>query len=386
MHTPGRPDSSSGTDKRYGGRCSEWAEPLSTALLQWYAVYGRTLPWRTDPSPYHTWVSEIMLQQTQVTAVIPYYQRFLTRFPDLETLANSDLSELLALWQGLGYYTRARHLHAAAGEIVRRHQGHIPAERGALLALPGIGVYTAGAILSIAFNLDYVAVDGNVKRILARILDYSHPLDSASSHSELAACAHALLPAGRASTFNQALMDLGATVCRPRRPLCHICPVGNHCLARAHGVQDERPVRPARAPVPLREMVGAYIENDGCLWLAVHRRPQGLLGGLWEIPNFVWAGGDDLAMDTTLAALLADSLALKTGSPDASRVVSHAYTHFRVRLTVARCTALDEPRLGPHDTWDEVRWLDDERMASHGLTGLTLKALAAVRNGSVALR
>jgi A/G-specific adenine glycosylase len=354
-------------------------------MLQWYDVRGRSLPWRTDPSPYHTWISEIMLQQTQVATVIPHYQRFLARFPDIEALANADLSELLALWQGLGYYSRARHLHAAAREIVHLHAGRVPAERHALLALPGIGEYTAGAILSIAFNQDYVAVDGNVKRILSRILDYDRPLDSASSKTDLTVCARALLPAGLASAFNQALMDLGATICLPRRPLCHACPVAELCLARSNGVQAMRPVRPARSPVPLREMAGAYIENDGGYWLAVHRKPQGLLGGLWEIPIFERDSPIEQSLEETLEAALADSLALRIARQSSARTVSHAYTHFRVHLTVARCTALNEPKLRPHDTWDEIRWLDDERMASHGLTGLTLKALDAIRNAPVAL-
>lgn len=347
--------------------------------MDWYATHGRRLPWRLEPSPYHTWVSEIMLQQTQVATVIPYYQRFLARFPDIDTLAAADLGELLALWQGLGYYSRARNLHAAARAIVRLHDGQLPGDRAALLALPGIGDYTAGAILSIAYNLDYVAVDGNVKRILARVLDYDREIDSSANAAELTNCARALLPSGQASIFNQAMMDLGATICTPRQPLCDTCPVARYCLAWERGVQEQRPVRAPRATVPVREMVGAIVERDDGSWLALRRNPHGLLGGLWEIPVYERHTGDTLRPDARLIADLAQTLHLEITTPGAAWLVTHAYTHFRVRLMLYRCIAQNVPVLVSNDTWNALQWLNDANMPAHGLTGLTLKALRAVQ-------
>lgn len=354
--------------------------------MDWYATHGRRLPWRLEPSPYHTWVSEIMLQQTQVATVIPYYQRFLTRFPDIGTLAAADLGELLALWQGLGYYSRARNLHAAARQIVRLHGGQLPDERAALLALPGIGDYTAGAILSIAYNLDYVAVDGNVKRILARVLDYDRAIASGANAAELASCARALLPPGQASTFNQAMMDLGASICTPRQPLCDTCPVARYCLAQERGVQEQRPVRAPRATVPVREMVGAIVERKDGSWLALRRNPRGLLGGLWEIPLYERRTDDILSSDERLIAALAETLHLEITTPGAAWLVTHAYTHFRVRLTLFSCMAQNAPVLSSQDTWDALQWLNKANMPSHGLTGLTVKALRSVHAQRNALR
>jgi A/G-specific adenine glycosylase len=364
-------------DTCYHERCQALAEPFSAALLEWYRSHGRPLPWRDDPSPYHTWISEIMLQQTQVATVLPYYERFLARYPDVETLAASSLSELLALWQGLGYYSRARNLHAAAGEIVHRYGGQIPRERAELMSLPGVGDYTAGAILSIAYNQDYVAVDGNVKRILARILDFDRDLDTGANTDILIDCTRSLLPSGKASAFNQALMDLGATICTPRAPLCGACPVSRHCLATERRVQELRPVRSARRSIALRDMVGAIVQDDKGRWLAAHRIPRGLLGGLWEIPAFGLTPESDQNLEAVLTGALLEALALGVTPIPPPYTVSHAYTHFRVRLTVYACMARSVPVLRPHPIWDEIRWLDEESMHAHGLTGLTLKALQA---------
>jgi A/G-specific adenine glycosylase len=361
------------------------AEPLSAALLQWYHFHGRTLPWRDDPSPYRTWISEIMLQQTQVATVLPYYERFLARYPDVEALAASSLPELLALWQGLGYYSRARNLHAAAREIVLGHDGQIPRERADLMSLPGIGDYTAGAILSIAFDQDYVAVDGNVKRILARILDYDRDPETGPNIGTLIQCTRCLLPSGKASTFNQALMDLGATICVPRGPICQACPVSRYCLARERGVQELRPVRPTRRSIPLRYMVGAIVQDGNDCWLAVHRIPQGLLGGLWELPSFSVTPDCHQDLEEILTRELARALSLDVTLARPPHNVSHAYTHFRVRLTVYACIAQSAPLLQPHPIWDEIGWLDEQSLPSHGLTGLTLKALKAQRQAQSVL-
>jgi A/G-specific adenine glycosylase len=354
-------------------------------LLEWFFVHGRRLPWRQAPSAYGTWISEIMLQQTQVATVIPYYERFMARFPDIRSLAQAELADVLALWQGLGYYARARHMHQAARDIVRLYDGEIPRTRQALVSLPGIGAYTAGAILSIAYNQDYVAVDGNVKRILARILDHAGNIAASSTVQALEACAQALLPSGQAGAFNQALMDLGATICVPRNPLCDRCPVARFCLARQRGVQELRPVRTRRAPVPLRRMVGAYVERDDGHWLVVRRRPTGLLGGLWELPAFAVESPQDAPLDQTLREALQRDLALAVEVYGPPTEVTHTYSHFRVQQAIYRCRPRSEAVLQTQDTWDAFHWLDSAQAPAYGLTGVTVKALRSLRETQLPL-
>src|SRR6185369_3543428 len=205
---------------------------FSRKLLAWYGRHKRALPWRDVGDPYRTWISEIMLQQTQVDTVIPYYQRWLERFPTVQALAESPLNDVLALWEGLGYYSRARNLHRAAQQVAAERGGALPQTVDELLALPGIGRYTAGAIASIAFGVDAPVLDGNVKRVLARVFDIQTDVKSPAGARELWALAASLVPSGRAGDYNQALMDLGATLCTPRAPACDICPVRELCAAR----------------------------------------------------------------------------------------------------------------------------------------------------------
>jgi len=252
---------------------------ISSTLLSWYAEAHRDLPWRRTRDPYSIWVSEIMLQQTQVTAVIPYYVRFLARFPTVRELADATLDDVLALWQGLGYYARARNLHAAAGLVSAQHGGMLPDDRVELLALPGVGEYTADAILSIAFGRDLPAIDGNVARVLCRLFDYAEDPKKAAGKRRLRRHAEALLPKGEAGRFNQAMMELGATICRPRNPLCPECPVAQLCRAHALGVEILRPIPRRRRALPHREAVAAFVQRDGRV-LFVRRLPHGLLGGL----------------------------------------------------------------------------------------------------------
>jgi A/G-specific adenine glycosylase len=322
-----------------------------------------------------------MLQQTQMAMALPYYRRFLARFPDVHTLAAADLSTVLAVWQGLGYYSRARNLHRAAQEMVRLHQGNIPSEWGQLISLPGIGEYTAGAILSIAYGQDYVAVDGNVKRILARVLDLDADIALPSTVRTIAGCTRALLPSGRAGAFNQALMDLGSGICIPRGPLCPRCPISDYCLARLRGTQDRRPVRAPRAPSPLRHMVGAYIRRPDGRWLVAHRRPSGLLGGLWEIPMFPLEPSDLPYESVRLQEALASALNLAIDVAEGPVVVNHAYTHFRVRLALYTGIPTGQASLERQDVWDDLYWLSEQELPIYALTGLTVKALRLVDDG-----
>src|SRR5438876_5375270 len=264
--------------------------PDSAVLLAWYDRHRRNLPWRAPPGmppdPYRVWLSEIMLQQTTVATVGPYFDRFVARWPDVSALAGATLDEVLPHWQGLGYYARARNLHACARAVADRHGGQFPGEPAALRALPGIGGYTAAAIAAIAFDHRAAAIDGNVERVVTRLFAVCQPLPAAKPRlRELAA---ALVPETRAGDFAQALMDLGATICTPRRPRCVLCPWRACCAAAASGLADDLPARVEKPERPLRYGVAFWLTRpDGAVLL--RRRPEkGLLGGMIEIPSTPW--------------------------------------------------------------------------------------------------
>ncbi|HUE77169.1 MAG TPA: A/G-specific adenine glycosylase [Longimicrobiales bacterium] len=288
------------------------ADHLPGTLLAHYDRTRRAMPWRNTSDPYAIWVSEVMLQQTRVDAVIPYWERWMARFPSVEALADADLDEVLRHWQGLGYYSRARNLHRAARELRDGHGGEVPDEADALRRLPGVGEYTAGAVASIAFGRRVPAVDGNVRRVLSRIHDLEEP-----GAAELRRLADALVPARRPGDFNQALMEIGATLCTPRAPRCCACPIAGWCRARALGVQEKRPRRKQRKPIPEEAVkTVVVVRADGAFLLA--RRPEnGLLGGLWEFPGEIRPAG--------VASLVEES----DPGPELEPVV-HVFTHKRV--------------------------------------------------------
>jgi A/G-specific adenine glycosylase len=278
----------------------ELVAALRSALLEHYDRTRRELPWRDDPDPYRIWVSEVMLQQTRVETVIPYYRSWLERFPDVHTLAAADVDAVLLAWQGLGYYRRARNLHAGARLVCERFGGEVPRTSSELRALPGVGEYTAGALASIAFDEPVPAVDGNVKRVFARLLDEPSP-----GTAMLREIARRLVDGDRPGDWNQALMDLGATVCTPRRPDCGRCPLARWCGAHAAGTEEDRPAPRARAEVPKSTRVTAVIV-DGRGHALVERQPEhGLLGGLWAFPSVEpdpESGLHDLALGAASAA------------------------------------------------------------------------------------
>jgi len=258
-------------------------------LANWYAQHGRTLPWRGCTDAYAIWVSEVMLQQTQVSTVLGYFERFMRRFPNLESLATASLEEVLSLWQGLGYYGRARKLHAAAQQLLAQGQRQLPTNLEALSALPGFGPYTAGAVASMAFGLAVPAVDGNLLRVFARLHALELPRERLfpQVHRLVAELLQAKRPSHAAfgpGALNQALMDLGATVCKPHHPLCSQCPWHFACLALAHGKVAQLPLRKQSKPKPILSWLLAYIEYNGQLLMARHP-PQGLFGGLWGLPG-----------------------------------------------------------------------------------------------------
>lgn len=306
---------------------------VSTLLLRWYKKHARTLPWRGHPDAYAVWVSEIMLQQTRVEAVIPYFERWMKRFPTVLDLATASEQEVLTLWERLGYYSRARSLHKAARLIVDEYAGRLPRSVDALRKLPGIGRYTAAAIASMAFGADEPTLDGNIRRVYARLFNVGIPADSTEGEKLLWGLAAENLPKGRAGDYNQALMDLGAMICLPKNPRCETCPLKKDCKSRALGVQEERPVLKPKAEVPhhihaAAVVVGRIGNPPKPATLLNQRPPTGLLANLWEFPNGRVTG--DPARALTKAIKSGYRLEVRAG--EALGVFHHAYSHFRVAV------------------------------------------------------
>jgi len=326
--------------------------PLTTHLLNWYADHARTLPWRGHADPYAIWVSEIMLQQTRVETAIPYFKKWMELFPDIKSLAAASQEQVLSAWEGLGYYSRARSLQRAAQMIVAKYNGRLPEQARALQRLPGIGAYTAGAIASIAFGADEPALDGNIRRVLARVFDVQEPARSPQGERILWELAAVNLPPGKAGEYNQALMDLGATVCTPRSPNCAKCPLNELCQAYPLGVQEQRPVRSARPEIPHYTVTAAVIQRNG--HVLITRRPEkGLLGGMWEFPGGKLQENEDLT--ACLRREIQEELGADVRVADLLGIYRHAYTHFRVTLHAFRCS-LEEGEPRPIEASD-LRWV-----------------------------
>jgi len=345
--------------------------PEPTTLLAWYDRHRRDLPWRAPPGvkpgPYRVWLSEIMLQQTTVVTVAPYFDRFVARWPDVSSLAAASLDEVLHQWQGLGYYARARNLHACARTVVERHGGRFPDAAVGLRALPGIGDYTAAAIAAIAFDRREAAVDGNVERVVARVFAVRDAVPVAKPR--LRALAAALVPARRAGDFAQAMMDLGATICTPRKPRCVLCPWREECLARASGFAEELPARAAKPERPLRHgMVFWLSRPDGAVLLR-RREERGLLGGMIEVPSTPWR---EAKWNEAEALASAPATARWTKLPG---TVQHGFTHFRLDLMILAATSESPP--------DGI-WARPEHFKDYAFPTLTKKvvrhALSALRN------
>jgi A/G-specific adenine glycosylase len=318
----------------------------AAALLAWYDRHRRVLPWRALPGvsadPYRVWLSEIMLQQTTVKAVAPYYGRFLTLWPNVAALARAPLDDVLKAWAGLGYYARARNLHACAQAVVERFGGIFPGEESDLLTLPGVGSYTAGAIAAIAFNRAAVAVDGNVERVITRLFAIEEKLPGAKpvvkTHTQ------ALLSSERPGDFVQALMDLGATICTPKKPTCALCPWFDPCLARKRGDAETFPRKTAKKEGDLRHGAAfVALRADGMILL--RQRPvKGLLGGMTEVPTTAWAKDFDLRGAPPLTGDAPVRWRRRPG------VVTHVFTHFPLELTVYTAT-LSARTSAPDGMW-----------------------------------
>lgn len=325
----------------------------SERLLAWYDDNKRALPWRGTQDPYAVWVSEIMLQQTQVETVKPYYAAWMSRFPTLVSLGQAEEQAVLQVWEGLGYYSRARGMLKAARQLLKDHGGRFPRTYTALMALPGIGDYTAAAILSIAFGQPIAAVDGNIRRVYSRWFAITDPLNSPSGNQRVSELAQQSLLADRPGDFNQALMDLGATVCLPKKPLCLLCPVQAGCQAYAQGRQDELPVAKAKAAVPHYTVAAGILMRDDMVLLA--RRPShGLLGGMWEYPGGKQETGETL--EACLRREWLEELSLSADVGELLGVYRHAYTHFKVTLHAFYVTSDTAQEPVAHEA-SELRWV-----------------------------
>lgn len=315
---------------------------LARLLLQWYEKEGRRLPWRRRNDPYAVLVSEIMLQQTRAATVIPYFERWLERFPDVFALAAAEEQEVLAAWEGLGYYRRARNLHRTARILVAEYGGRLPCDPAALRRLPGLGRYTAAVLAAILCHRDEAAVDGNVKRVLSRVYNLTEAVDTPAGEQNVAELARQNLPHGRAAEYNQALMDLGALLCTPRSPRCDGCPMKDLCRARAQGCQEARPVRRSRPILPHYTVTAAVIRREG-KYLLAQRPPDGLLGGLWEFPGGKVQEGEGL--EEALRREIREELGTEVAVGKAIGTYRHAYSHFRITLHALRCRLIGaEPR------------------------------------------
>ena len=353
---------------------------LRAALLTWYRTHRRDLPWRRTRDPYAIWVSEAMLQQTRVETVIPYYERFLARFPDVAALATADLDDVTALWAGLGYYSRARNLHRAARLLMECHAGRLPDDVDALRELPGVGRYTAGALASIAFDKPAPIVDGNVARVLARLLAIEGDLRSSANQARLWSEAEALARGDDPGALNQGLMELGATVCTPRAPRCSACPCVRHCAARAQGRVEELPVRARSTAVSRVDGVAAFLVRHDRV-LAVQRPQRGLLGGLWELPGGELHDGEVPAR--ALERILREGVGLDLRRAEPLGTIEHAFTHRQLRVHVYR-GAVDAGRVR-RKGWDAHRWVSRSAFAELPLGGPTRKALARVEERAAQL-
>jgi A/G-specific adenine glycosylase len=330
-------------------------------LPKWFGTNARDLPWRREYRPYQVWISEIMLQQTQMERGVAYYRRWMARFPDIRDVARAEEQEILNLWEGLGYYSRARNIRKAAEIIMEKHAGEFPTDHEDILALPGIGPYTAGAICSIAFEQDLVAVDANVERILARLGDLNAPLSASGLRERLRTTARALLPSGQARMFNQALMEFGALVCTPKTPACAGCPLTDVCLARKSGTVSQRPVPAPKKGITPLTMAAAILTRDGKI--AVRKRPAtGLWPNMWEFPCMNIEPGQDPGRE--ILKEVRRTVGHVPGlTPDLLAVITHVYTRYRVTLHGYVCPLPAEAFfVGDHP---DCRWIAPLTLDDH---------------------
>lgn len=339
------------------------AGAISDPLLRWFRAEQRDLPWRRTPDPYAIWVSEVMLQQTQVATVIPYFELWMARFPTVAALAAASEDDVLHAWQGLGYYSRARNLLRGAREVAARYGGRVPDQVEELLSLPGVGLYTAGAIASIAYNRAAPIVDGNVVRLLSRLFALRGDPQRAPLKARLWELAGALIPPGEARDFNPAMMELGATICTPQNPRCGACPVAGACMARALGIQDELPETAARPAVTAVRMVAGLVWRGGRVLLAQRRADESRWAGMWQFPNTEVQPEEPTSRAVERA--IAETVGLRARPGARATVVRHGVTRYRVTLEAYHCEdAAGEPTASGCQAWS---WVSPAQVGDYAL-------------------
>lgn len=325
------------------------ASPLSEALLIWFAEAARVMPWRTEKNPYYIWVSEIMLQQTQVATVMPYFERFIARFPTVKALASAPLDDVLKHWEGLGYYSRARNLHKGAQYVVEHFYAQVPRTPAAIREIPGIGPYSAGAILSIAYGVPEPAIDGNVIRVFSRLFALKTTFDKAQPKRDLEALVRQHIPADAAGDFNQALMELGALICRPKNPDCEGCPVAAFCQARTEGDPTRYPFKGKKTAVKAVTLPVVWLQNEQGQVLVCKQNEKGIFKGLWCLPARA------VLNDPEWGFVVEDQGVITT--------IEHTLTHRQLTLEVHQALLLRQPKTLPQD-W---AWVEPQENYTHAI-------------------
>ncbi len=335
-----------------------------TLLLDWFRLVKRDLPWRRTRDPYRIWLSEIMLQQTRVDQAQPYYERFVSRFPEVVSLAKADLDDVLRLWEGLGYYSRARNMHKAAQQIVERHDGRFPDTYDDVIALQGIGPYTAAAVMSIAFDEPWPVVDGNVIRVISRLYGIGEDVRLASTQKQIARKADELLIRSQPGDFNQAMMELGATICTPGSPSCSRCPFQDSCYARRH---DRVPFYPFKSPAkkrPHHQIAVGVIRDDAGRFLIARRPENAMLGGLWEFPGGKQESGETLC--GTVRRELKEELGVHVDvEREPFEIIQHAYSHFTITLHAFFATLIDGSTPPKAKNGEPLQWVRADDLAGY---------------------
>lgn len=323
-------------------------------LLEWYQANKREMPWRKTEDPYKIWISEIMLQQTRVDTVIPYYNRFLEAFPDVQSLAGADQQQVLKQWEGLGYYSRARNMHVAAKTVTEKYDGNMPGSYDELIKLKGIGPYTAAAISSIAFNEQKAVVDGNVLRVFCRYFGIDDDIRSQNTKNQVRDLAEEIIPENEPGDFNQAVMELGATVCTPHNPDCNSCPISVHCVAFNTAQTESLPYKSASKKVPHHQIAVGIIVNGENKLLIAKRPEDAMLGGLWEFAGGKQEKGESLK--DTVQRELKEELGVDVNVFDKFMQLNHAYSHFKITLHAFWCKIENGKPIPKTST--SLRWVD----------------------------
>lgn len=338
----------------------EQAAQIQQNLLDWYTYQKRELPWRKDKDPYKIWVSEIMLQQTRVETVIPYFERFMGQFPTIQALAEAEEQQVIKAWEGLGYYSRARNLHSAVKEVVATYGGEVPNDPHQVAKLKGVGPYTTGAIMSIAFDRKWPAVDGNVFRVFSRLFHLTDDIAKPATRKKFEQIANSVIPETHPGDFNQALMELGATICKPTSPTCLICPVRENCAGFATGVQEELPIK-SKAKAPKQVSVACLWITDGEHVLLAKRENAGLLAGMWSLPTLEPVSTKTMEQEITQYL---QQYAIKPKNKQILGTYEHIFTHRHWKITLHRVQVTDLQLDVELFKWHPIGELDNLAMAN----------------------